>query len=505
MASHKTIAKNTVFLYFRMIIWMLVSLYSSRVVLQNLGISDYGIYNIVGGVVAIFGFLNASLSGATSRFFSYEIGQGDDAILKKTFSSAILAHISIAFGILFLAETIGLWLLDDKLVIPDNRLHIAKIVYQFSILTTLISIVTVPFVSLLLAREKMFTYSVIEIISVLLKLIIAISLPFISIDKLLTYSFLILTSSIVVFLIYSIFCYRNFNESHIIWKWESQYIKPILSFSSWDLFGNLGARVYQQGTSMLLNVFFGVVLNAASGIAGTIQGVISGFSANMTMAFRPQIIQQYAKKNYSEMLKLFTNSLRLSSLLLLLIVIPLCAELNYIVKLWLGNVPKYAVSISKILLYTAIINEMQLTCNIIIHATGRIKLFSIVMGSLFSLSVVVVYFLFKYTHFPLSAYYFFVILHIIILLFDLFYIKKNVPIFAIGHFIKIVILPVIILLLLGVGYTTIIQYYFQESFLRLIIQFFGNTLLIGSFAYLIILDNDQKLFLTNKVKIFYKK
>ena len=486
-------------LYIRMLLSMVVSLYTSRVVLNTLGVQDYGIYGVVGGVVALFGFLNASMSGATSRFLTYEMGKGDFKSLKETFSSALLVHVCIAFIVFLLAETIGLWLLIHKLVIPEERMFAAHVVYQLSVLSAMVGITQVPYNADIMSHEKMDIYAYVELLNVTLKLLIVFLLPILGNDKLIVYACLVLGVSILIALIYRIYCLNKYKECAFIWILDKKKILPLISFSGWDLYGNLGARIYQQGTSMLLNVFFGVLLNTASSIATTVQGVVSSFSGSILLAFRPAIIKLYAQKKEVEMIEKFQSAMLFSSILMIIIVVPFTIHLPYIMNLWLGIIPEYAVEICRILLLTAILNQMQMTCNIVIHATGRIKGLSFFAGTIFTLSVVIVYFLFKIALSPLSAYYFFILVHIAILINDFRLIKKNISIFSYRTIFIKVFLPVISLLCLNYIVLLSLNYYVCVSaFLKFLFAFLISILLTISLSFFFLITKEQRFFLIKK-------
>ncbi|MCI6985875.1 MAG: polysaccharide biosynthesis protein, partial [Bacteroidales bacterium] len=289
-SNNKRIAKNTIMLYIRMFISMVVGLYTSRVVLATLGVEDYGIYGVVGGVVGMMGFLNASMSGATSRFLTFELGKGDKERLAKTFSSALIVHIAIAIIVFILAETVGLWFLCNKLNIPEGRMEAAHWVYQFSILATMLSITQVPYNATIIAHEKMNVYAYMEILNVSLKLLIVYLLTIGDFDKLKLYAVLTFAVSLIIMMIYRIYCLRHFKESRFHWVWDKTYLTPLLSFSGWNLYGNFGGIAGNQANNFVINSFFGVVMNAAASVAFTVSGIVTQFSSNAMTAFRPQII-----------------------------------------------------------------------------------------------------------------------------------------------------------------------------------------------------------------------
>ena len=308
--NNKRIAKNTLYMYMRMGITMLVQLYTSRVVLQTLGVEDYGIYGVVGGIVAMMGFLNASMSGATSRFLTFELGKGDKDRLEKTFSSALIVHIIIAAIVFIVAETVGLWFLCNKLVIPENRMNAAFCVYQMSIISAMLSITQVPYNACIIAHEKMDVYAYVEILNVTLKLLIVYLLVIGNFDKLILYSALYFVTSFIVMMAYRVYCLRNFFETKFHWIWNKEYLRPLLSFAGWNLFGNFGSIVGNQASNLVINSFFGVLMNAAASVALTVCGIVTQFASNAMTAFRPPITKLYAQGKVIEMQSLTLLALK---------------------------------------------------------------------------------------------------------------------------------------------------------------------------------------------------
>lgn len=419
ISSNKRIAKNTLMLYIRMLLSMVVSLYTSRVVLNTLGVEDYGIYGVVGGVVAMFGFLNASMSGATSRFLSYEIGRGDEQRLKETFSSALLVHIGIALVVLFLAETIGLWFLMHKLVIPEERMFAAHVVYQLSILSTMVSITQVPYNAAIIAHEKMDIYAYVELLNVSLKLLIVFLLPILGNDKLIVYGILVFAVSVLIALIYRWYCFNRYQESHFHFIFNKNIIYPMLSFSGWDLLGHLGYTIRIQGVNILLNLFFGPTVNAANSLAVTVQSVFLSFTTNVTMAMRPVIIKLYAQKNISRFFSLIRESSRISYFIMFMIVVPTIHHADLILSLWLGRVPDYAEIFMILCLSINCVSAYASVIYIGIHACGLVKPSGIVRN-ISNLSVIVIaYIVFVMKNVPESIYYIILFSQVIILFSDI--------------------------------------------------------------------------------------
>lgn len=426
ISSNKRIAKNALMLYIRMLLSMVVSLYTSRVVLNTLGVEDYGIYGVVGGVVAIFGFLNASMSGATSRFLTYEMGRGDAQRLRDTFSSALLVHIGIALVVLLLAETVGLWFLMHKLVIPEERMFAARVVYQLSIFSTLISITQVPYNAAIIAHEKMDVYAYVELLNVSLKLLIVFLLPVLGHDKLIVYGILVFAVSVLIALIYRWYCFNRYQESHFRFIFNKNIIYPMLSFSGWDLYGNMSVSWRQQGMNFLLNIFFGPALNAASSIATTIQGVIIGLSGNISMAYRPQIIKNYATRNFDRMNDLLVMSVKFTLTLFLMIAIPAFIEIETVLSFWLGMIPEYTVIFFRLIILSSIFGLVNGIIIIPIHATGNIKQISFFTGSIYLVSLLPMYLVLKMSYGPSAVYVFLIVSAILILVADLTILKMNV-------------------------------------------------------------------------------
>lgn len=389
--NNTKIARNTLLLYLRMLISVVVGLYTSRVVLNTLGVEDFGVYNVVGGIVAMFSFLNASMSGATSRFLTFEMGNGNSERLSDTFSSAMIVHIGIAVLVFIIAETFGLWFLINKLVIPEGRMLAAHVVFQFSILSMIINVTQVPYNASIIAHEEMGVYAYVELLNVFLKLGVVFLLLIGNFDKLILYAILIFLVSTIVAIIYRLYCKKHFKECRIQFKYHPAIVKPMLSFSCWDMYGNMTVSVRQQGITMLLNVFYGPVLNAANGIASNVHGIILGFANNVITAFRPQIIKQYAENNIVSMTNLVVNATKFTLCLYLFIAIPLFLEVDYILQIWLKNVPAHSGLFLRIILICSAFKLGGNILNIPIHATGKIKKLSFISGTFFLVSIPILY------------------------------------------------------------------------------------------------------------------
>ena len=497
-SNNKRIAKNTIMLYIRMFISMVVGLYTSRVVLATLGVEDYGIYGVVGGVVGMMGFLNASMSGATSRFLTFELGKGDKERLAKTFSSALIVHIGIAIVVLILAETVGLWFLSNKLNIPAERMQATHWVYQLSILSAMFGITQVPYNAAIIAHEKMDVYAYVEILNVSLKLLIVYLLCIGNFDKLILYASLMLAVSILIMMVYRIYAIRQFPEAHFHWIWDKTYLRPLLSFSGWDLYGNACVIARQQGTNFLINIFYGVVYNAASGIATTVQGTISGLAFNIILAFRPQIIKQYAKGNVEDMSKLVGNAVCFTTILFGCMSIPLILETHYIMKAWLGVIPEKSEIFCQILLIASFLGLLNNIWNTCIHATGKIKEISIFSGTFFLISLPIIYVVFQFKAPVESAYLVFILSIVFVNVSNLLIIKKEIPKLKL-NFVFLNYIKVIIVLMASYYITSLFKAQMQETFIRLLVDCFICWIIIFASSFIFILNKKQKKSIISKI------
>ena len=490
--TNKRIAKNTLMLYIRMLISMIVSLYTSRVVLNTLGVDDYGIYNVVGGVVAIFTFLNSSMSGATSRFLTYEMGKQGNGKLSETFSAALYIHIGIALLILLLAETIGLWLVSNKLVIPEDRMLAAQVVYQCSILSMIVTVTQVPYNASIIAHEKMDVYAYVELLNVFLKLGIVFVLMIWHHDKLILYAILVLFVSIIIALIYRVYCIKKFQECHLAGIPKMQIIKPMLSFSFWDLYGNMSVSVRQQGISIILNMFYGTAVNAASGLANSVQNIILSFANNVIMAFRPQIIKQYAVQNIDRMFSLIVDASKITLSLFILIGVPLYFESEFVLKLWLKNVPEYTVYFLRVIILCGLFHLSKLIFNIGIHSTGKINLMSFLTGNLYIITVPILYIALKVGANLNPVYYIMVVLDFIIWLITLLLLKSLIKEISLVKLMKDAYLPIIGLLFIDVICVDSIHQLISSEWVRLMSSILISILVTTIYFYFVLMNKIQR-------------
>ena len=389
MPSENTrrIAKNTVMLYIRMLLIMAVTLYTSRVVLNVLGVEDFGIYNVVGGIVVMFSFLNGAMATSTQRFLSFSLGKNDQEQVARVFSMSMTTHISIALIVLLLAETFGLWIFYRYLNIPPERMGAAQWVYQLSVLTFCISIIRVPYNAGIIAYERMSFYAYISIVEVCLKLGMVILLQYLGSDKLILYALLMaLTTGIVTF-IYKLYCCKTFSVCRYHYFWDKHLYKELISFSGWSLFGSAANVGVQQGINILLNVFFGVVTNAALGIANQVSSAVSQLVGNFQTAFNPALVKSYASGDYSYFVRLIFQTSRFSYFLLFIIALPLYLCMPFVLKVWLDIVPEYTVVFCRWMLVFVLIDAVSAPLWISVQAIGKIRSYKLLMSALIFLNI----------------------------------------------------------------------------------------------------------------------
>ncbi|MCL7763387.1 oligosaccharide flippase family protein [Polaribacter sp. Z014] len=393
--NSKRIVKNTGMLYIRMLLTMGITLYTSRIILSTLGVEDFGIYNVVGGVVIMAGFLNSSMATATQRFLSFELGRKDDRQLAKVFNVSLMIHVVIGVFILILTETIGLWAVNTQLTIPSDRLVAANWVYQFSVLSFMVTIIGVPYYAVIIAHERMKVYAWIGTVEVFLKLLIVFLLQSFGFDKLTTYAILIFIVTFIIRLAYGFYCKRNFKETRLKFIWDKVLFKTMMSHAGWNMWGNAAGVIYGQGVNILLNIFFGPVVNAARGIAFQVKSAMSGFVSNFQLAMNPQLVKSFAENNLTYMHQIIFQGAKFSFFLLLLFCIPIIMETELILSIWLKEVPEHTVIFTRLALINIMIDSLSGTMVGAVQASGKIKLYQSLVGGLLLLILPISYLFLK--------------------------------------------------------------------------------------------------------------
>ena len=425
LENNKRIVKNTLFLYFRSILTLFVELYTSREVLAQLGVTDFGIYSVVGSVIVLFSFIQNAMISATIKFFTFDLGKGDFERLKKTFSLCVVIHIFTALIILILGETIGLWFLNTQLVIPSERMNAANFVYQFTIFTTCIAILQMPYLVAINAHEKMKIYVYTGMADAIFKLAIVFALAFAAFDKLKFYSVLLFAVYVVTASFYRIYCYRTFKETHFKWFWDKKMFLEMIVFSGWSLLTGITSIAANQSGIFLINTFYGIVLNAALGVATKVQNATNRFTQNFHAAINPQITKSFANENMDYYFSIIIRAIKFTSLMYFLFAFPLISQIDFILNLWLKEVPEWANVFCQLTLINAFISFTITPLWIGIFATGNIKWFQIT-DSIIIASIL----LFTYIGLHYSPVYF-LISHILVNIF-----RAMMALFFIRHLTK---------------------------------------------------------------------
>lgn len=377
-SNNSRIAKNTLFLYVRMVFVLLVSLYTSRVVLNVLGVSDYGVYNVVAGFVSLFSFLNATLTSSLQRFYNFEGGRLGEKGMTKVYSLGLRVHFLLAFIVFILLETFGIWYINNIMVLPDGRLEAVQDLFQFSVISMILVIIKIPFSSAIIANEKMDFYAVVSIIEVILRLAIVLALTYIQYDKLVIYGALQLGVSTLDFTLNTVYAKIKFSYLRLLKQVDRLLLKSIITFSGWNLLGTVIFMLKGQGLNLLLNFFFGTVVNAARGVAFQVSSAIMGFSSNISTSFRPQMVSSYATGNNSRAYSLFKTQSKICYCLILMIIIPVIFEIDTILHLWLGKaVPDDTNVFTILVLIDALICTLNTPVTQIVFATGYIRNYQI--------------------------------------------------------------------------------------------------------------------------------
>jgi O-antigen/teichoic acid export membrane protein len=494
----KRIAKNTVLLYFRMLLTLAVSLFTVRVVLKTLGVVDYGIYNVVGGVVMMFSFLSNTMATASQRFFAFELGRNDTLQLKRIFSLTITIYAIIAVVVLLLGETIGLWFLNNKLIIPVERINAANWIYQFSILSFLATMMTIPYEAAIIAHENMDVYAYVSIIEVVLKLVIVYVLVVFSFDKLKLYACLMFATTCFITFIYRTLCKRKYEESSFTFYWDRGLFSTLMSYSGWNLFGATAGILNNQGINILLNLFFGPVVNAARAIAYQINTAVNQFVMNYFTAVRPQITKYYAAGEQQKMMALVFQSSRLSYFLLFLLSMPILLETNYILKLWLKIIPEYTIIFTRLVIVTALIDSLSYSLMSAAQATGKIKKYQAIVGGMMLLNLPVSYYFLKVEFPPQVTMYVAIVISIICLFLRLLMLRGLIDL-SMGDYIK-VLRVIISVTIVAYIIPWFIRLRMEESFIRFMIVGVTGAITSAIAIYIVGLSINERLLVVQVIR-----
>lgn len=499
--NSKRIAKNTIILYIRMLFLMCISLYTSRIVLKTLGVEDYGVYNVVGGVVSMFTMISGSLVAAISRYITYELGKGTLESLKIVFSSSVIIQIITAVIFIFIAETVGLWFLNNYIVIPEGRDLVANWVYQLSIITFAINLISVPFNATIIAHENMNVFAYISILEGVGKLVIAWFIVISPFDRLLFYAILLTTLAVTIRIIYGIYCNKKHAECRGKLIYDSSVLKQIFGFAGWNIIGASSAVCRDQGGNILLNMFFGPTANAARGVAMQVSAAIQGFVANFQMALNPQITKNYAIGNREYMHELVFKGARFSFYILWIISLPVLINVDYILSIWLVDVPNHSNNFLSIIVVFSLIESLSGPLMTSMYATGIIRNYQIVVGGLQLLNLPLSYISLKAGMLPESVFFISVIVSFICLLARLFMLKPLTGLVPIRFIIDVILRVLLVSIVSFIPAYFVNHWIFRESFLSFIISVIVVLLVTSIIVLYMGCNKNERSFIISKIKI----
>lgn len=501
MRGNKKIAINTVFMTFQTVFVLIVSLYSSRVILKVLGVEDFGIFNVVGGFVSMFAFLNTSMINGIQRFYNYELGRNGQSGLVRVYNTALRIQVFLALLVLILTETVGLWYINNVMVIPAERLVAARWIFHFSVVSLVFVIIQVPFSSAVVAHEEMGFYALINVLDSVLKLAIAISIPLFSADKLIIYGFLILLISVINWLLFYFYAKFKYDEIELCKGLDINQFKEMLSFSGWNLFGSFSGVMKEQGVNMILNIFFGPVVNAARGIAYQVNGAMLGFVANINTASRPQLTQSYASGDITRAMKLMYSMSKIGVMVMALFALPVIYEVDFILKIWLDTeIPQHTSSFVQLVVFNSLFVCLNPPVSYMVHATGRMKKYQIVTSS-FSLLVLPFSYLMLWRGAEPESVFVLMIVFTLIGQWLCVHILRQLIDFSIREYMKNLVLPIVLFLILIPCLPMIPRVMMNESFLRFAVVCVTSIISTCSIGFFLVFNESERNSILSILKI----
>ena len=502
--DQKRIAKNTLLLYIRMGLIMLISLYTSRVVLDVLGAVDSGLYSSIGGIVISFSFLNGVMSSACNRYFAIEIGRADYDALHRVFCLNVTIFLGIGVVILILSESLGLWFVNSKMVFPAERAVAVNWVYQLSVISFILTMISTPYRSIIIAKEKMKVFAYSSVVEAILKLAIVFLLVAAPFDRLIYFALLMLVVTGGVSAFYIIYCVHFYKECRYDFYWDKALFKEILGYTGWNVIGVASGIGKTQGVNILLNMFFGPLANAAYYASSKVYGTINQFVSNFCTAFNPQITKSYSAGEHAEMMKLVFQSSKFSYYLLFLLVLPLCLETPAILDLWLKDVPAHAVSFTRLMLIAAVIDSISYPFVTAIQATGRVKWYQICVGGSMLMVLPVTYILFKFGHFNQeSAFVVIIIASVVAQILRIWFMHRQLHMDVRVYF-RLVIWPTFITSVLSAIVPLLVVWRFEQTLWRTLFVVIICILLTGVIVYSVGLTATERKH-TNEIIFKYLK
>ncbi len=500
-ANNRRIAKNTLMLYMRMLFGMLVSLYTSRVLLNALGVEDYGIYGAVGGFVAMFSLISNSLSSAISRFLTFELGSGNKQRLKAVFQTSLLIQLALAAIIVLASETIGIWFMNNKMTIPADRISAAGVVFQASIVSFVFGLLTVPFTSTIVSHEKMGTFAWFGIFDVLARLGIVLLIAYCSAikDRLIVYSLLVVALGLLMQFMYVIYCRSRFEECRFSLSFDKGIFKEMGGFATWNFIGCTAGLLKEQGVNLLYNLFVGPVLNAARGVAGSVNGAVSSFASNFMTALNPQITKLYAAGDLKYAHSLVERGSRFSFYIILFFAVPILLETEFILGIWLGHYPEHSIDFVRLTLMLSLIGTLSNTLINLQTATGKIRNYQIVVGGILLLNFPLSYICLKLGMKPEATYIVAILVDIACLFARLMFLRKMAGL-SMSHFIKYVLVNVTVVTAIAVILPFMIHLAMPFGWQRFLIVGFVSVMTVLLSVLYIGCSNNERHFIIEKAR-----
>lgn len=492
--NNSIIVKNSVFMSIRMVIVLFITLYTSRVVLESLGVVNYGIHNVVAGFVTMFAFMGSALSAGIQRFYNFELGQSGVEGANRVYNTALIIQCVFALLLVIIIEFVGLWYLHNKMVIPIDRMQAASYIFQLAVITLVLHIIQVPYSAAVMAHEKMGFYAVMSIFSAAGTLLGVYLIKFIQSDSLILYGILLSIIAAITLISYIVYCKFQFKEIHLTKGINKSLFKEMLTFSGWNVLGTFGHMLKDQGINLILNLFFGPVVNAAKGIASQINGGLQSFVSNISIPVRPQTIQSYSQGNKNRAFKLTYTISKISCIVLALVSIPIMLEIDFVLKIWLGNnVPQHTSTFAIIIIIDAFLSNLNSAISCIVHASGKMKYYQIAGGIASIVTIILAYYGVRLLKVPEIAFIAILIMDIIRQIVALIIIKRIEPInFKYSDYINNVILPILKVILIGSVVPIICHYTIKQDIIRVSSTIVSSLAFISLSTYYLGLNNNEK-------------
>ena len=503
--DNKRIARNTLFLYVRMAISLIVSLYTSRVVLNTLGVVDYGINNVIAGFVSMFAFLNSSLTASIQRYYNYERGQNGIAGIQSVYKVAVISQFLLALLVFILVESVGIWYLNNELVLPPDRFTAAEFLFHLSLASLLLLILQIPYSAAIVSYEKMDYYAFVGVLDTFLRLGVVIALPYVPFDKLIIYGFLGFFVSAFNYGMYYVYAKRQFIGLSFDRNINFNMLKEMISFSGWNAFGSFAVMMRSQGVNLILNIFFGPVVNAARGVAYSIQSAMMGFIQNISTAARPQLTEAYACKDYSRSTSLMFSVSKVCFIMLYMMVLPVGSEIHYVLHLWLGeSVPMYTGVFTILIFSISLVDVLNMPVSMIMLATGRVAKYNMVASIVGLFVLPISYIVLRMGAVPLSVFIVSLFISIVVQVVCV-YIMQSVTTIKVSIYFFKVGLPLICLVVMTFFIPSILHLGMDEGMGRMVCSLLISILSVGYISYFVVLNKSERVLVKNIVSKFVVK